>query len=505
MKFVIRTDASRWIGSGHVMRCLVLADALKKACHQVTFVCRPQSGDLIDLIVERGHQVIKLPALATIITPASSADYEAWLQVPWQQDAVEVLSCVTQVDWLIVDHYGINEQWELQIKQALGCKLLAIDDLVRPHVADLILDQTLDRTEDEYIDPQTTVTSQPVVLSGVEYALLSSQFSRIRKQRLQPMPISNRPKILISFGGIDEPNVTLMALKSLSEFDALVTVLLSPRAPHYLEVKAWCDLHTNVVHHDFVQDMASLMNEHDIAIGAPGTTSWERACLGLPNIVIPIADNQQTVCQALLVHQATVLVQPSNIEQELLPAIHHILDNYCAFAYANLKLCDGEGLHRVINAIIAGTEINGFRLKPVKIDDAALIFQWQTDPVTRRYALNPNIPNWEEHKSWIEKKLQRPQDYFFLVVNTKNSESCGVIRLDELSVENYLISIFIAPHYHGQSIGLFGLQLIDQLFPRMNIHATVLAENIASQRLFTKAGYQKIALDKFIREPLWTI
>ncbi|WP_372932136.1 UDP-2,4-diacetamido-2,4,6-trideoxy-beta-L-altropyranose hydrolase, partial [Shewanella putrefaciens] len=384
MKFIIRVDASRWIGSGHVMRCLVLADGLKVAGHEVIFVSRPQAGDLVDLIVERGHQLIKLPKLTTTITPANSGDYAAWLQVPWQQDAAEVLTCVTQADWLVADHYGINAQWELQVKQALHCQLLAIDDLVRPHVAELILDQTLGRTQDEYHDLQTTLPIQPVVLTGVEYALLAPQFSRTRKQQLPRELIIEPPKILLSFGGIDEPNVTLKVLVALSEFDALLTVLLSPRAPHYKEVKAWCDSHANVVHHDFVQDMASLMSEHDIAIGAPGTTSWERACLGLPNIVIPIAENQQAICQALLAHQASVLIQPSNIEHELQSALHHLLDNYSIFANANLKLCDGEGLYRVINVIMANTTKNGFRLKPVTIDDAALIFEWQTDPVTRR-------------------------------------------------------------------------------------------------------------------------
>ncbi|MGL6148514.1 MAG: hypothetical protein ACRC1V_08620, partial [Plesiomonas sp.] len=127
MQFIIRADASRWIGSGHVMRCLVLADGLTAAGHQVTFICRPQAGDLIDLIAERGHQVICLPVLAAIITPAHNADYAAWLQVPWQQDAADVLTCVTHTDWLVVDHYGINAQWEQQVKQVLNCKLLAID------------------------------------------------------------------------------------------------------------------------------------------------------------------------------------------------------------------------------------------------------------------------------------------------------------------------------------------------------------------------------------------
>ncbi|MFB2649025.1 UDP-2,4-diacetamido-2,4,6-trideoxy-beta-L-altropyranose hydrolase [Shewanella mangrovisoli] len=502
MQFIIRVDASRWIGSGHVMRCLVLADGLTAAGHQVTFVCRPQAGDFIDVITMRGHQLICLPALAAITTPAYNADYASWLQVPWQQDAAELLASVTQANWLVVDHYGINAQWELQVKQVLNCKLLAIDDLVRPHAAELILDQTLDRQENEYLDIPTILGIQPTVLSGLKYALLSPQFSQVRKLKLPRAAITDPYKILLTFGGIDEPNVTLRALKVLSDLDALFTVLLSPRAPHYHEVKAWCDSQKNVVHHDFVQDMARLMSEHDIAIGAPGTTSWERACLGIPNVVIPIAENQQAICQALLTHQAALLVEPSAIERELLPAVLHLLNNHHIFAKANLLLCDGKGLQRVIQAIMAKTEISAIRLRPVTIDDAALIYQWQADPVTRRYALNPNIPSWEEHLAWIGKKLHRAQDYFFLIVSAQNGEPCGAVRLDELSVNEYLISIFISPAQHGKGIGLIGLKLIDECLPGIHIHATVLPENIASQRLFTKAGYQQVAPDKFIREPL---
>jgi len=502
MQFIIRADASRWIGSGHVMRCLVLADGLTAVGHQVTFICRPQAGDLIDVIVERGHQLIKLPALTSIIMPASSADYEAWLQVPWQQDAAEVLAVVTKADWMVVDHYGINAQWELQVKQALNCKLFVIDDLVRSHAAELILDQTLDRQEDEYLDVQTTLSIPPRVLSGVQYALLSPQFSQVRKQQLPRVAISAPPQILLSFGGIDEPNVTLRVLKALSDLDAFFTVLLSPRAPHYHQVKAWCDSQKNVVHHDFVQDMARLMSEHDIAIGAPGTTSWERACLGLPNIVIPIAENQQAICQALLAHQAALLVQQSDIESRLIPALHDLLNNYIKYVDNNLGLCDGKGVQRVINVIMANTEISGFRLRPVSIDDALLIYQWQSDPVTRRYALNPNTPSWVEHKCWMEKKLQRQQDYFFLIINAGRSEPYGAVRLDELGTDNYLISIFVDPDKHGQGIGLTGLKLLDKCLPGIRIHATVLTENIASQRLFSNAGYQQVAPDKFIREPL---
>lgn len=353
MKFIIRADASRWIGSGHVMRCLVLADALKAAGHQVSFICRPQSGDLIDLIFQRGHQVIKLPKLATIITPASNADYEAWLQVPWQQDAAELLASVTQANWLVVDHYGINAQWELQVKQALNCKLLAIDDLVRPHVAELILDQTLGRTHDEYLKIQELKNSQPVILSGSIFSLLGQQFIRLRSKALRRTAPKDKVKILVTMGGIDEPNATLSVLKALvPKVDAQFTVLLSKRAPHYSEVSEYCSKCINVNHIEFTDDMATLMLSHHIGIGAPGSTSWERACLGLPSIIIPLADNQIEICNKLVAFKSALKVELTEIESRIFEQYLEIFTNWDMFSSACLRVCDGKGVQRVLSEIL---------------------------------------------------------------------------------------------------------------------------------------------------------
>ncbi|EOI6421376.1 TPA: UDP-2,4-diacetamido-2,4,6-trideoxy-beta-L-altropyranose hydrolase [Vibrio cholerae] len=353
MKFIVRVDASRWIGSGHVMRCLVLADALKAVGHQVTFICRPQSGDLIDLIVERGHQLIILPKLINSITPTSSADYAAWLQVPWQQDAAEVLNCVIQADWLVVDHYGINSQWELQIKQALNCKLLAIDDLVRPHAAELILDQTLGRTHDEYLKVQELKNSKPVILSGSIFALLGSQFDRLRSESLRRTAPKDKVKILVTMGGIDQPNATLSVLKALvPKINAHFTVLLSKRAPHYSEVSEYCSKYTNVSHIEFTVDMATLMLNHHIGIGAPGSTSWERACLGLPSILIPLADNQIDICRNLVDFKSAVKVELADIGSSIVKQYHEILAHWDEYSSACLRVCDGQGTQRVLSEIL---------------------------------------------------------------------------------------------------------------------------------------------------------
>ncbi|XNH22170.1 UDP-2,4-diacetamido-2,4,6-trideoxy-beta-L-altropyranose hydrolase [Vibrio cyclitrophicus] len=289
MKIVFRADSSIHIGSGHIMRCLVLASMLKEHGHHVSFACRPQQGDLLDFVRNKGFEVKELIVPSEWSTPKSSADYEAWLQVPWKVDVDSFVSIFASVDLVVVDHYGINAEWEERCKTQLQCKVFAIDDLLRPHNADMILDQTLSRTPSEYDSPELETT----VLTGCDFALLNPNFVKYRQQAIQSSLHKSKPRVLVSMGGIDQPNATLQVLHELlaiSDDRPLVTVLLSPKAPNYGSVKEFCSENDDWVRHlDFVDNMAELMLQHDIAIGAPGTTSWERACLGSTEHYCPIS------------------------------------------------------------------------------------------------------------------------------------------------------------------------------------------------------------------------
>lgn len=346
-KVVIRVDASVWIGSGHVMRCLVLADELTKHDYQVVFACIPQEGDLCHFIEERGYSVIKLSTPKCKTTPKHSSDYLGWLQRGVLADVNDVVPYLENADWVISDHYALGEEWERQVKQRTGIRILAIDDLVREHCADIILDQTLSRKAKEY-----KVASK--VLAGIEYSLLNPRFSELRKEAESRRPNLDYPNILISMGGIDLPNATCSVLQTLEQggINAQVTVLMSPRSPHYSQVSDWCKTKTNIKHIDFTNDMAKMMLEHDIAIGAPGSTSWERACLGLPSIVVPLADNQKDICHQLVVENLSRKVELSLIESELLVAYQEVCSDWHQMHLNNLRVCDGLGTRRVASEII---------------------------------------------------------------------------------------------------------------------------------------------------------
>ena len=504
MNIIIRVDASIHIGSGHVMRCLVLANSLRDQGHEVSFASRPQQGDLIEFVRGKGFVVTELVTPTHWSKPQNSSDYAGWLQVTWQEDAESFIQEAPDVDLIIIDHYGINADWELLASNRLACKVFAIDDLLRKHHADMILDQTLLRKPASY----TEVNANVVALTGCDFALLNPQFSARRLKAMKKSSPSLQVKILVSMGGIDQPNATLKTLKALSELivnKPFITVLLSPNAPHYESVKQFCEKNTCWIRHiTFVDDMAKLMLSHDVAIGAPGTTSWERACLGLPSIIVPLAENQKTISAQLVQASAAIKVSINEISTNLLTAYQTMMDNWHNMRLANFSICDGLGIFRVTQCInqLASNTLNTVILRPATQSNIKQVYDWQLLPETRKYALTQDIPTWDGHQKWMKAKLVVVSDFFYMIQSPMHKHNVGVLRLDKQVNGCYVVSIFIDPGYFGRGYAKTALKFVDLLHPNITIQATVLAENTASQHLFTAANYTQTAPDTFIRSPL---
>jgi UDP-2,4-diacetamido-2,4,6-trideoxy-beta-L-altropyranose hydrolase len=333
------------------MRCLVLANALNQNGFEVCFASRPQQGDLIEFVREKGFKVYELVTPEQWKTPRNSADYAAWLQVSWKEDADSLLEQIECVDLLIVDHYALDYEWESVVCDRLSCKVFAIDDLVRKHKADLILDQTLMRSESEYAE----VNSGTLIVAGCDYAILNPLFADFRERGLPKESLSTAVKVLVTMGGVDKPNATLLVLEALSKLDKErpeVTVLLNRNAPHYAQVESFSAQNQEWIKHlDFVDNMAELMVQHHIAIGAPGSTSWERACLGIPSVIVPLAENQMDIAINLEIAKAVVKVDLEKLSLSCSQAYLELLNNWQEYHETNLELCDGLGLKRVVQEI----------------------------------------------------------------------------------------------------------------------------------------------------------
>ncbi|PUE41728.1 UDP-2,4-diacetamido-2,4,6-trideoxy-beta-L-altropyranose hydrolase [Limnohabitans sp. Bal53] len=308
MKIAFRTDASLQIGTGHVMRCLTLADVLRESGAQSTFVCRPNPGHLLDLIQQRGHTAKTLEPADDAFSALADPSHAKWLGTDWARDAAQTHHVLGDqvVNWLVVDHYALDRRWE-QTMRPYARRIMAIDDLAdRSHDCDLMLDQNLGRQAKDYAG---LLNRHSLTLIGPEYALLRPEFAQWREHSLQRRTQPQLKNLLITMGGVDQTNATGQVLDALSHCelpaDLHITVVMGPTAPWLAQVQtqaATMPCPTQV--QAGVSNMAQLMAESDLCIGAAGGSAWERCALGLPTLVLILAANQRIGAMALQSHAA---------------------------------------------------------------------------------------------------------------------------------------------------------------------------------------------------------
>lgn len=351
--FAFRVDASLEIGTGHVMRCLTLADALRGAGGCCYFVCRRHPGNLFDLIQTRGHTVFELPQDSGYSTCADTSVplHAHWLGADWITDAWQTNTALGEsvVDWLIVDHYALDIRWEQAMRKSCH-RLMVIDDLAdRNHDCDLLLDQNLGRVASDY---SKLVPAATAILAGPNYALLRPQFAALRAISLERRSEPMLKRIMLSMGGVDKDNVTGLVLEVLNQCNlpknCQIIVVMGPHAPWLLDVREkaqkmqWA---TEVL--VGVDDMAKLMTESDLAIGAAGSTSWERCALGLPTLLVILAENQREAAYELSNADAVIKLDlDSNFCSELKSALIDISVDFSSLkkmSYMASLVCDGSG------------------------------------------------------------------------------------------------------------------------------------------------------------------
>lgn len=339
------------------MRCLTLADALRTQGAECFFVCRPHEGHLFALIGQRGHQVVPLPALTSHATYDLS-NHSNWLGTDWLTDAADSRQALNgkSVDWLVVDHYALDCHWE-QFMRPYCERLMVIDDLAdRPHDCDVLLNQNLGRTSDEY---QNLTGPECMFLMGPRYALLRPEFAQRRQQSLERRECMQCKRILVTMGGVDKDNVTGKVLDGLLlcdlPSDTYITVVMGPHAPWLQNVKiqtASMSVKTRVL--IGVDDMASLMTESDLIIGAAGSTSWERCCLGVPGIQLILAQNQIKIAEALAREGAAITSDVESLNQTLKSIFsnEYQRNELIKMTYAARSVTDGFGAQRVVSNLM---------------------------------------------------------------------------------------------------------------------------------------------------------
>jgi len=358
MRVVIRSDASLSIGSGHVVRCLTLADGLRENGAYVEFVTRLHPGHSCDLIESHGVRVHRLPEMNSHFEPEPSLAHAAWLGTNWEVDCAQTMAAIQEGsrewDWLVVDHYALEFRWERQMRRASN-RIMVIDDLAdRTHDCDLLVDQNLVREFKTRYSGKTPRYSK--LLLGPEFAILQRSYVDLRKRT--PHRQDSIGEILIYFGGIDAEDWTgraLSAFLNLNRSDIVLHVVVGSSDSHERELRSRATGQDNVLFYRNLPSLASLMRRADLAIGATGTTTWERLCMGLPTLVVTLDDNQIAAAEELsrrglirwLGHKGEV--DEDAIQRALSGMIAGGLNGQWS------KDCrdsvDGQGMNRVISAM----------------------------------------------------------------------------------------------------------------------------------------------------------
>ncbi len=333
MKVVFRVDSSTKIGAGHVMRCLTLADELKRQKHQVIFTCREFDGSLISHI-QKNYLVCILPSNKKKHLYSNHSDCLVELQ---RVDAEQTIKKMPKnTDMLIVDSYSLGKEWHKQLRPFTNT-IVVIDDLAdKSFDCDILLNQNLGSDKEMY---QNKVPKKCKLILGSEYALIRPEFLKYRSKSLFKRKSTREVKnILVSMGGSDNENITYKILQKL-DGNFNIVVVLGAISVHKEMIEKYAVGKTIKVVFD-VDNMAQLMFDADLSIGAGGATSWERCCLGLPTLMYITADNQKNVAKNLNKSGAVKIVR--NLKSDL-TEISSNFNLWINMSNQAAKVCDGMG------------------------------------------------------------------------------------------------------------------------------------------------------------------
>jgi UDP-2,4-diacetamido-2,4,6-trideoxy-beta-L-altropyranose hydrolase len=503
MLVAFRVDGAAFMGGGHVMRCLALADAL--AAKGVS--CRFFSRHLTDAMVERirgaGHDLTLLSPRPQAVEKGPHAPSHAdWLGTLWSDDAADTSAELGPgCDWLVVDHYALDARWHEALRPKAR-HILVIDDLAdRSLACDALLDPNYRQPSD---DPfAARVSPECHRFSSPQMALLNPAFATAHT-RARIRTIARHAFVYLG---------TASAIRHLPVIDALAGTDLT--ADLVTSNAVFTDL--RLTGHPAVRSgrtrlhgpqpsLLPFMERADIAIGPVGTSTWERCTLGLPTLAITIALNQKDIAADLAANRII----------DLLGSIEDLkLNDYAAglqriqqadwlqhLSTASLALCNGTGVSRMVDFLLAygqpaklpsPPQLSCLTMRKAMMSDARVLHDWRNHPTTRAMSIVQGPIDWNTHLSWLAKALADPRRVILIGLDRASGESIGTIRLDRSEDgQSGEISLAVSPNFRGRGFGLSilaaGMAQFHEAGHRI-LTARVLMTNPASQACFRRAGF----------------
>ncbi|MCD6049517.1 MAG: UDP-2,4-diacetamido-2,4, 6-trideoxy-beta-L-altropyranose hydrolase [Verrucomicrobia bacterium] len=473
---IIRADASSQMGTGHVMRCLALAEPWLAAGTEVILAAQLMPEALGERVLKAGIKPHSIGAEAGGI-----------------EDAQQVAALVSRHRdaWLVVDGYQFGEGYFSVLKQS-GAKVLQIDDFggLKHYETDFVLNQNLGVTAEWY--PQKNEKTR--LLLGTRYVQLRREFLEQDKDVGTGWEPPNQ--ILVTLGGSDPDNVTAKVISALQEVPSInAAVVIGGSNPHWDSLLSSVQLSASNIHLiRNAKNMPELMAQTSLAIAAGGTTAWEFAYMGVPMMTIVLADNQRSNGEQLAAAGVAVNL---GWHEDLIPEVlakqvkelvmdWQKLDEMSAKAR---KLVDGRGSMRVWLRL----NEDSLRLRSATAEDAKLIFDWANDAGVRAVSFSSEPIIWEDHLNWFNAKLS-DANYRIWVAEDVKGTPIGQVRF-QIEGETATISISLDAGQRGKNRGslliwaacrkIFAETAVNQ------VRAYIKPDNQASERAFEKAGFEE--------------
>ena len=492
-RVTFRVDASVTIGTGHIMRCLTLADALRGLSADSSFLLGPGDPAWIELVRARGFQASSLSPEARGNQPE-----HLWLPWGWEADATATRAALRRgTDWLVVDHYALDARWE-QALRGDARHILAIDDLGdRRHDADLVLDANL-QAPARYTG---RVPARTRLLLGPAFALLQPGFARFRRIRTGEVR-----RMVVFMGGADAAGATQAALNAIDLAglrDLPLTVVTGAANPHLAELRADIGMRPAALLEVDTPRMAELCDAADLAIGAGGVAALERCCQGLPSITLATADNQKPGLDQLAEAGAVTLASEWRGDGTDAPRLAQLLAVTAgdqavlrAMSLRALEITDGLGARRVAASMMHLAR--ALILRDATEDDAAILHAWRNHPEVRAVSIDMREIPWSEHLVWFNQILADPAANQVLLA-CLGSVPVGTLR-SRREGDRAVLSITTDPALRGLGLGQTllraGLERLEAAPDAPAIfEARVLSSNGPSRAVFERAGFQALAAE----------
>lgn len=470
------------------MRCLALAQAWQDAGGRAAVAMAESTRGIQTRLAAESCDV--LPVLASAGT---SDDVHQTIALAQERNC----------EWVVVDGYQFKVDYQRWLKAA-NIKILFLDDCGHSerYLADLVLNQNASATSTLYSGRE----AHTQLLLGPRYAMLRREFNAWSDWKRAIPPVCSR--VLVMMGGSDEGNVTATVIDGLRLLgvDKLeTTVLVGGSNPHFTELRNQATRSGLTIRLlKDISNVGELMADADLAVSAAGSTCWEICLLGLPALVIDVADNQTAIAKELerrecAIHIGDRQVTPETVAESMrfvfeAQELRQSLSRRCR------ELVDGRGATRVVSVLCGQKEL---RLRSVRDTDRRLLWEWANDPDVRASSFSPGPISWETHEAWFDEKIHSSRKSGFtriFIAEDEETNAVGQIRFDSRADGDWEVGVSLDRTMRGRGLGseliAAGVRELLKETTTARIHAHVKLANLASARSFERAAFRRAGMDQ---------